>query len=215
LLAHKLGFEFLDTGAMYRAVTLAAIHANTDVTNDEAVSRLVDQVQIELCADRIMLDGKDVTMEIRQSAVTERSGAVADHPTVRRHLAALQRRLAEGRDIVCEGRDQGTIVFPHAACKFFLVADADERARRRQRESVARGETLSLEEVLDSQRARDQRDTERNIAPMVPAPDAVIIDSTRLTLDEVVRLMEQHVIQCRLGSSRSGTRPHSGSAEPD
>jgi cytidylate kinase len=110
---------------------------------------------------------------------------------VRRHLAELQRSLAAGRDLVCEGRDQGTLVFPDAVCKFFLVADPDERARRRQREMRERGEAVAWEKVLSDQEVRDRRDRERAIAPMVPAPDAIQLDSTHLSLDQVVDLMER------------------------
>src|SRR5262249_47345088 len=104
---------------------------------------------------------------------------------------ALQRAIAAGRDMVCEGRDQGTLVFPDAVCKFFLVAEPTERARRRQREMLARGEQVSLEAVLQAQQDRDRRDAARDIAPMVPADDAILLDSTPLTLEQVVDRMEQ------------------------
>jgi cytidylate kinase len=105
----------------------------------------------------------------------------------------MQREIADGRDIVCEGRDQGTIVFPDAGCKFFLLADPLERARRRQREMHARGEVVTLEEVLEAQEQRDRRDAARDLAPMKPADDAVILDNTGLTAEEVVALMAEHV----------------------
>src|SRR5207302_7677728 len=119
------------------------------------------------------------------------SGPVADSPLVRLHLVRLQRAIAHGRDMVCEGRDQGTIVFPDAACKFFLEADPRERARRRHREMLARGEMVSWEEVLQAQELRDRRDAGRDLAPMVPAADAIRLDSTRLDLEEVIAGMEQ------------------------
>jgi cytidylate kinase len=125
--------------------------------------------------------------------VTHASGRVADSPSVRRHLVALQRAWAAGRNIVCEGRDQGTVVFPDAICKFFLVADPHERARRRQQEMSARGEEFSWDEVLRAQEERDSRDAARNLAPMVPAADAIILDTTHLSLDQVVDRMEQEV----------------------
>jgi cytidylate kinase len=117
----------------------------------------------------------------------------------------MQRAIAAGRDMVCEGRDQGTLVFPDAACKFFLVADPVERARRRQREMEARGETVTLEAVLRSQEERDRRDAARDIAPMVPADDAVTLDTTGLSLAEVVTIMEERVRARRAAGGSAGT----------
>jgi len=192
-LAQRLGFEYLDTGATYRAVTLAVLHAGIDLGDTETLSRLLNDLDLRMPAGRVVLNGADVSGAIRAPAVSEQASAVAVNPIVRRHLAALQRRIAEGRNMVCEGRDQGTVVFPDAACKFFLVADPPERARRRQRELAARGETMALEEVLQAQQVRDQRDAARDLAPMVPADDAVILDSTQLTLEQVVERMEQEI----------------------
>lgn len=193
LLAHRLGYEFLDTGAMYRAVTLAALRANLDPADQDALERLLDAMQLELPGDRVLLNAEDITRAIRAPAITAASGAIASSPGVRRRLVHWQRLLANGRSIVCEGRDQGTIVFPDAGCKFFMVADPQERARRRRRELLARGEDISFEEILRAQEARDQRDAARAIAPMVPAPDAILLDSTGLTIQQVVERMEQTV----------------------
>jgi cytidylate kinase len=193
LLAQRLGFAYLDTGAMYRAVTLAALEANCDPADEAAVERLLPGLQLELPPGRVLLNDVDVSTRIRTVEVTARSGAVASNLAVRRHLAALQRRIAEGRDMVCEGRDQGTVVFPDAAHKFFLVADPLERARRRQRELLARGETITLDDVLRAQQERDERDAARAQGPMVPAADAIRIDSTGLTREEVVARMEREV----------------------
>jgi cytidylate kinase len=192
-LAGRLGFEFLDTGAMYRAVTLAALRAQINLRDQEALSRLLAEFHLEMPADRVLLNGEDVTGLIRTAEVTAASGPVADSPVVRRHLVNLQRSIASGRNMVCEGRDQGTIVFPDAFCKFFLEADPKERARRRQRQMAARGEALSWEEILRSQEERDRRDAARDLAPMVPARDAVLLDSTALSVDEVIDRMEQEV----------------------
>jgi CMP/dCMP kinase len=197
-LAARLGFEFLDTGAMYRAVTLAGLRAGCALNDPDALSRILADMRLELPAGRVVINGEDVTLAIRKPEVTAASGAVANNPLVRRQLAQWQRAIAAGRDIVCEGRDQGTIVFPQAACKFFLVADPAERARRRYRELVSRGENITLEQVLHEQQARDRRDAARIIAPMVAAPDAVVLDSTRLTMDQVVERMVAEVRQ-RLG----------------
>jgi cytidylate kinase len=199
-LARRLGFEFLDTGAMYRAVTLAALRSGIDLRDQDALAALLARLTLEMPpGGRVLLNGEDVTGLLRTAAITAASGAIADSPVVRRRLAELQRATAAGRDMVCEGRDQGTVVFRDAARKFFLVADEVERARRRQREMTARGEVLPLEEVLRAQRVRDARDAARDLAPMVPAADAVVIDSTHLTPDQVVDRMEQEVRRCRSG----------------
>jgi cytidylate kinase len=211
LLAQRLGFEFLDTGAMYRAVTLAALQAGIDLGDEQAREHLVARLRLEMPAGKVLLDGEDVTASIRSSEVTAASGAIADSPAVRRRLGELQRAIARGRNMVCEGRDQGTVVFPDAECKFFLVADARERARRRQSDLQARGESVSAEDVLHAQEERDRRDAARNLAPMVPAADAIVLDSTSLTLEDVVARMEQEVRRCRAGSATSGTSS-SGSA---
>ena len=192
-LARCLGFEYLDTGAMYRAVTLAALRMRIDLNDDNDYAPLLAGLNLEMPAGRVLLNGEDVTSEIRKVEVTAASGAVADRPIVRRRLVELQRQIAAGRNIICEGRDQGTIVFPEAACKFFLVADPSERARRRQREMAARGEMVPWEELVRAQDARDRRDAARDIAPMVPAPDAIQLDSTELTLDQMVARMEAEV----------------------
>jgi cytidylate kinase len=195
-LARRLGFDFLDTGAMYRAVTLAALRAGCDLDDEQALARLVAGLTLEMPPSRVVLGGEDVTDGIRTPEVTAGTGKVASSPAVRRRLGEWQRALAAGRNVVCEGRDQGTIVFPDAARKFFLVADPVERARRRHREMLARGEAVPWEDVLAAQQARDATDAARGIAPMVPAADALLLDSTGLTLEQVVDRMEQEVRRC-------------------
>jgi cytidylate kinase len=142
---------------------------------------------------RVLLNGEDVSSEIRTVAVTQASGGIADNALVRRYLVQMQRQIAHGRNFVCEGRDQGTLVFPDAVCKFFLVADPLERARRRQRDLTARGENVEWEDLISAQELRDRRDASRDLAPMVPAADAISIDSTCLNIDQVVGQMESEV----------------------
>jgi cytidylate kinase len=192
-LAQRLGFEFLDTGAMYRAVTLAGLRAGIDLDDQEALGKLVTGLRLDMPPGRVLLDGEDVTLLIRKSDVTAASGTIASSPVVRQRLVELQRALARGHNFVCEGRDQGTLVFPDALCKFYLSADPEERARRRHREMLGRGEAVPWEQILASQKARDARDQARPIAPMVPAADALVLDSTHLTLEQVVHRMEQEV----------------------
>jgi cytidylate kinase len=193
MLAKRLGYEFLDTGAMYRAVTFAALGAGIELTDQAALEKLLDTLHLELPEGRVVLNGADVTGKIRTAEITARSSAIANSPVVRRRLVDWQRRLAGGRSIVCEGRDQGTIVFPDARCKFFLVADPKERAVRRHREIQARGENIPFEQVLRDQEARDERDRVRAIAPMIAAADAVVMDSTGLSVEQVVGRMEEIV----------------------
>jgi len=192
-LARRLGFEFLDTGAMYRAVTLAALRAGVSLSDQAAMEKVMTDFRLEMLPGRVILNDEDLTREIRAVPVTAASGAVADSPIVRRRLGEMQRQIAAGRNIVCEGRDQGTIIFPDAECKFFLVADPLERARRRQRDMAGRGEVVPWNEVLEAQELRDSRDRQRDLAPMIPAPDAILLDSSQLTLEQVVERMEQEV----------------------
>jgi cytidylate kinase len=201
-LAQRLGFEFLDTGAMYRAVALAALRGGVGLRDEAALAGLVESLRLEMPpGGRVLLGGEDVTAAIRTREVTAATGAVADSPAVRRCLAKMQRAIAAGRDMVCEGRDQGTIVFPDALCKFFLVADPAERARRRQREMEARGEHVELEQILRDQEVRDRRDAARDLAPMRPADDAVLLDSTRLAPEQVVEAMAAEVRRRRPGGA--------------
>jgi cytidylate kinase len=192
-LARRLGFEYLDTGAMFRAVALAVLRRGVSLKDEASLAALLEGLRLEMPPGRVLLDGEDVTAAIRTPEATAMSSAVAVSAAVRRRLAALQRQLAEGRNMVCEGRDQGTAVFPDAACKFFLVADPAERARRRQREMAGRGEVVPLETILSAIHERDQRDAARDLAPMVPAADAVLLDSTTLGPEEVVERMAAEV----------------------
>ncbi|HEY7326710.1 MAG TPA: (d)CMP kinase [Gemmataceae bacterium] len=193
-LAQCLGFEFLDTGAMYRAVALASLRAAINLRDESALAALVSSLRLEMPpGGRVLLEGEDVTLLIRTREVTAATGAVADSPAVRRRLAQMQREIAHERNMVCEGRDQGTIVFPDAACKFFLIADPKERARRRQQEMGARGDRVELEQLLREQEIRDRCDADRDLAPMKPAADAVHLDSTQLSLEQVVEMMAAEV----------------------
>jgi CMP/dCMP kinase len=194
-LARRLDFDFLDTGAMYRAVTLAALRAGLALHDQDAFARLMDALRLETPPGRVLLDGVDVSAEIRVEKVTKATGAVADSPVVRRRLGEMQRAIARGRRVVTEGRDQGTVVFPDAFCKFFLSAAVEERARRRQAEMAARGEAVELAVLLPMIEARDRRDAARELAPMVPAADAIVVDGTGMSLDQVVDRMEAEVLR--------------------
>jgi cytidylate kinase len=192
-LAQRLGFKFLDTGAMYRAVALAALRRRIDYADPRAMAALAREVSIELVDQRVLLDGEDVTAEIRAGEITRLTRYAADNPEVRAHLTDLQRQIAARIDIVTEGRDQGTLVFPDAECKIFLTATPEERARRRREDLIRRGEETPLEEVLAQQEERDERDRQRPHGALRPAPDAIELITDGLTPEEVVERLEELV----------------------
>jgi cytidylate kinase len=196
-LAGRLGWRLLDTGAMYRAVTVAALRAGTDLESDESLGALARSVSIRLPPGRVLLDGEDVSAVVRGVEITRASRYLADSPSVRRQLVTWQREFASENDVVAEGRDQGTVVFPDALRKFFLTASLDERARRRHAEFAAKGEPIDLEDVLRDLLERDNRDAARAIAPMKPADDARVIDTTGLSLGQVIDEIEHDVRSCQ------------------
>ncbi len=193
-LAERLGWRLLDTGAMYRALTLAALRSGIDLESADALGELAESTRVELPRGQVLLNGEDVAGQIRSVEVTNASRYLADNPRVRRRLTELQRAFAavEG-EILTEGRDQGTIVFPDAFVKIYLTASDEERARRRHTEFVARGESIALETVLADLQARDARDAARAIAPMKPADDAKVVDTSGLDFDQVVTALEQMI----------------------
>jgi cytidylate kinase len=189
-LARRLGFRFLDTGAMYRAVTLAARERGYDLADGDQLARLVGEIHVELVGDRVLLDGKDVTTAIRKFDITTVIHHAADNGAVRGQLVVWQRAAAAQSDVVTEGRDQGTVVFPDAECKIFLTADEEERARRRHRDLVGRGEAIPFDEVLANQRLRDERDSSRAVGALRKADDAIEVSTDGLSPDEVVARLE-------------------------
>ena len=192
-LARRLGFRFLDTGAMYRAVALAGERHGLDWDAPDDLARLAQTLDIRAIGDRILLDGEDVTEAVRTSDVTAVTCYAADNPKVRDRLATLQRDFAADHDTVSEGRDQGTVVFPDAECKIFLTASPEERARRRLHDLQSQGEPMTLAQVLAAQQCRDRQDAGRLVGPLAPAPDAVEVCTDRLTLDQVVDKLERLV----------------------
>ena len=192
-LARRLSFRFLDTGAMYRAVTLAARERGLDLADPEQLNLLVRSIRVELAGDRVMLEGRDVTDAIRKFEIATATHYAADNPVVRAQLVIWQRDAAAGADVVTEGRDQGTVVFPHAECKIFLTADEQERARRRHRDLATRGEDIPFDEVLTNQQLRDLRDASRSVGALVKAEDAIEVSTDGLTPDEVIAELERIV----------------------
>jgi cytidylate kinase len=192
-LALRLSFQFLDTGAMYRAVTWYCLKEKVDLSDELAVAGAARRGAFEFKGARVFVDGVEVTREIRRSAVTDQTRFIAGNQRVREQLVDLQRKLALGADVVTEGRDQGTVAFPHAECKFYLTASPLSRARRRQQDLAQNGEEVALEVILAQQEGRDRRDANREFGALKPAPDAISIDTSSLSFDEVVSRMENVV----------------------
>ena len=194
MLARELGLLYIDTGSMYRAVALAVIELSANELDDVAVSSLAERIRIDLAGDpdslRVSLNGRDVTQRIRDEDVTHVSSIVSAIPAVRRTMVRRQRELGQ-RGAVMNGRDIGTVVFPDADIKFFLDASPGERAERRLAEERANNPSAQYEQTLADITARDRRDTTRDDSPLVAAKDAIVIDSSRLSIEEVFqRMME-------------------------
>ena len=184
--ARRLGFHYLDTGAMYRAVTWLALQNGVDPADAEAVERLAKEMEYSTDGDRVLVGGQDVTTRIREPEVTRAVSTVADHPSVREHLVRLQRKIASKGDYVCEGRDQGSVVFPDAELKIFLTASPEERARRRWLQLLDNGISVSYEQILKEQLERDRRDASRPVGALRKAPDAIEVVTDGKSFDEVV-----------------------------
>ncbi len=196
-LAARLGWCYMDTGAMYRAVTLVALERAIPLDDAPGLATLAESLAITFRDGRVLVGERDVSVEIRTPAVTAATRPVADAPPVREVMKRLQRRIAEGIDVVTEGRDQGSVVFPHAELKVFLTASPEERARRRHREESARGGGTPLEEILEAQNRRDDGDRTRSVGAMKAADDAVLVETDGLSHDEVVERLVQLVEERR------------------
>ncbi len=198
MLAESLGFLYLDTGALYRTValylklTLTSPLRDGLSLSDDKIEELLRECHISYSDEGIYLNGRPIKEEIRTPEISELSSIVSTNKVVRSFLTELQRRIAEGRDVVAEGRDSGTVVFPHAI-KFFLTASLSERARRRWMELKRKGIEQDIEEVKRSIIARDERDSSRDIAPLKPAEDAIIIDTSGLSPSEVVEIIKNRL----------------------
>ena len=200
-LAEKLGYIYFDTGVMYRAVTWAALERGMDIGDEAAVTNLAERMQIDVLAPTmedgrqytVMCEGHDVTWAIRTPEVDRAVSPVSAYPGVRTAMTAQQRRIGLAGHVVMVGRDIGTVVLPEAGLKIYLDASAEERACRRQAECLARGESVEFKNVLSAMMQRDQIDSGRATAPLRPAEDAVIVDSTHLDIAGVVQVVEKLV----------------------
>lgn len=194
LLANKLGFQYLDTGAMYRAVTLKALNSKINLENEEEYSFL-ENTTIEFIDNKIHLDGVDVSKEIRTLEVTNNASLVAKFGYVRSRLVAMQQKLAESQNIIVDGRDIGTVVLPNANLKIFLTASVRVRAIRRMKENETRGIILNLEETEKDIEVRDYKDSHREIGPLTQADDAVLVDTSDLSVEEVIETITRLVFE--------------------
>jgi CMP/dCMP kinase len=192
-LAKELGFAFLDTGAMYRCVTLACMRRKLLMENKEEVAALARQLNIQLLASKVMLDGEDVTESIRTPNVTKSISAIANNVEVRDVMVEAQRRWSEGKDAVTEGRDQGTVAFPSAECKIFLTASPEVRAHRRVSQLIELGIDASFDEILENQKLRDDQDTKREKGGLRPADDAITVWTDGMTEKEVLKKLVEIV----------------------
>ena len=199
LLAQELGWNLLDSGALYRLVALAAHHHGVALEDKEALTVLAEHLDVQFSAEegsdgiRIVLEGEEVTDTIRTEKVGGDASVVASIPEVREALLSRQREFATEPGLIADGRDMGTVVFPDAPLKIYLDASAEERANRRYNQLINKGVGASLQAILEDIQARDARDMNRSVAPLKPAQDAIILDSTKLSIDEVLAAVLEEV----------------------
>ena len=202
-LAERLDFMFLDTGAMYRAVTLVALENEVPLDDNEKLAEIAKTIELRFDGDTVFIDGQDKTKEIRTREVTRKIKSVADAVEVREHLVALQRRIASTGDFVSEGRDQGTVAFPEADCKIFLTASKRFRAIRRALQLKEEGKDVTVEEVISDMNIRDYNDENRPVGRLMKADDAIEVNTDNKTIDDVVDELEQIVKECIASSSNA------------
>jgi cytidylate kinase len=196
LIAAELAYRYVDTGALYRCVALAARDAGIHVEDDQGLEMLCRDLNLQVIGDRygtrLLLNGKDVSLQLRTPEITMLASAVSAKPVVRKFLLQIQQQLGASKSAVFEGRDMGTVVFPHADIKFYLDADLGTRALRRYRE-LEEHNMQTLEQVEADMRRRDANDSQRDLAPLKPAADAIIVDATHLSIEQVVAALLLHI----------------------
>src|SRR5690554_425582 len=185
LVAKRLNWTHIDTGAMYRAVTLWAINNKINLNNEDEYTFL-DKIKISYVNDKIYLEGKNVSKDIRTEEVTKNVSLVSSFPYVRKKMVDLQRKATEGINVVMDGRDIGTVVLPNANLKVFLTANVEERAKRRYEENLLKGVNKDIREVIEEIKIRDKKDSTREESPLKKAEDAIVLDTTYLTIEQVV-----------------------------
>lgn len=192
LLAKKLGFHLLDSGALYRLVALAVEEQRVDINDQEQVAKIAAELDVRFEGEESMctyLAGEDVTAAIRNEKISMNASVVAAYPLVREALLTRQRAFCQEPGLIADGRDMGTTVFPHADIKIFLTASAQARAQRRYQQLIAKGEQVDLSLLIKDIQERDERDSKRAVSPLKPAPDAIVLDSTQMSIDQVLETM--------------------------
>ncbi|MCI6640955.1 MAG: (d)CMP kinase [Pygmaiobacter massiliensis] len=194
-LAQKLGYVYVDTGALYRTIGLAVLLAGHDPGCPDQVLAQLDKLHLDLCyqngTQHVLLNGQDVSDQIRTEQVSKAASQVSALPQVRDFLTETQRRMAREQNVIMDGRDIGTVILPHADIKIFLTATSAERARRRTAELLEKGQQVTYEQVLEDLKQRDYQDTHRQVAPLRQAPDAILVDTSELDFDGALARLEQ------------------------
>ncbi len=193
LLAKKYDLTYIDTGAMYRMITLYLLENNIDINDLKEVERVLNTVNLDMQGDKFYLDNVDVSTKIREKRINDNVSKVASIKTVRSNLVDLQRKISNNKDVILDGRDVGTVIFPNAQVKIFLIASPEERARRRYNEFLEKKTEITYNEVLKSIKERDHIDSTRDESPFVKADDAIELDSTNLTIEDVVNFISKEI----------------------
>jgi len=193
LLAKELGIEYIDTGAMYRAVALKVIRLGVDTDDESALALMLDNTDVDLLGAEVLLDGEDVSGSIRTEEVSMQASRISAIPAVRGKLVALQREMGARKSVVMDGRDIGSNVFPGAEYKFFITASPEVRAERRMKELLERGENVSFDDVLEDVKKRDWDDSNRKLNPLVQTEDAILIVTDDLGIEEAIDLVKSYL----------------------
>ena len=193
LLAKKYNLTYIDTGAMYRMITLYLLENNIDINNLKEVERVLNTVNLDMQGDKFFLDNVDVSTKIREKRINDNVSKVASIKIVRSNLVDLQRKISNNKDVILDGRDVGTVIFPNAQVKIFLIASPEERARRRYNEFLEKKTKITYDEVLKSIKERDHIDSTRDESPFVKADDAIELDSTNLTIEDVINFISKEI----------------------
>ena len=193
IIAKKFNFTYIDTGAMYRMITLYLLENNIDFDDLKEIEKVLNTVNLDMQGDKFYLNNVDVTTKIREKRINENVSKVASIKIVRSNLVDLQRKVSNNKNVILDGRDGGTVIFPNAQVKIFLIASPEERARRIYKEFLEKKTEITYEEVLKSIKERDHIDSTRNESPFVKADDAIELDSTNLTIDDVVNFISKEI----------------------
>ena len=193
LIAKKFNFTYIDTGAMYRMITLYLLENNIDFDDLKEIEKVLNIVNLDMQGDKFYLNNVDVSTKIREKRINENVSKVASIKIVRSNLVDLQRKVSNNKNVILDGRDVGTVIFPNAQVKIFLIASPEERARRRYKEFLEKNTEITYDEVLKSIKERDHIDSTRDESPFVKADDAIELDSTNLTIDDVVNFISKEI----------------------